>query len=152
MITACLFNTPSPGATDKGEKVSVKTADESLAEASAEGRLRCCECLEPVSPVHRGDWLNHFRHHPQTEKSPSCSLRSEAGFKRPRKKTSSWSLFARLKADNARLQRELEQTRTTLANVSLQLSKVETLLKAEQREAHEAEEIILHVKEDLKAA
>jgi hypothetical protein len=174
MITAYLFSQdcpPSRANVDKAGKVSVKTVLATLEEAEGQEWLRCSECLEAVSLVHRDGKLNHFRHHPRTH----CRFRSVGRPKPLQAKTLkvNWGLIKRLKEGNAKLQRELEQARTliahlteenaqsrqeleqvrtTLANVNLQLGKVEGQLKAEEQEAHKAEEIILKVKQGLKVA
>lgn len=160
MITAYLFPQACPpirANVDKAEKVSVKTAPEVLAAASAEERLRCSDCLEAASLVHRGDRLNHFRHHPRTQESPPCRFRSDGRSQAKTLKFRPALTPKQVPVDRylviiAKLRQELEQARKTNARLTEELEQALKLIAHLTEEAHQAEEIIRHVEDGLKAA
>lgn len=154
---------PSPENRGKAVPVTVTSNRQDLDLAEAEDRLCCPVCLEPLSLVERATRLNHFRHHPRTESSRPCKLRSpykpteedlpgtpsgkhkrlRPSFRRELEKARQH--IAHLTAENASSWKKLDQAWRTLKEVEEQLTEVKEQLKAEEREGHQAEEIILGI-------
>ena len=156
---------PSPENRDKAVPVTVTSNRQDLNLAEAEDRLCCPVCVEPLSLVERATKLNHFRHHPRTESSRPCKLRSpykpleknlpgtlpekherlRPSFRRELENAR--QLIAHLTAENVSSWKKLDQAWRTLREVEEQLTEVKKQLKAEEREGHQAEEIILGIEE-----